>query len=244
VFRPLGSEYAGVPMRLTFAKIIALTALTYVGGCNPVFAPPMRSTHYGSPGRLKSGQAEVSGGFQILLVGGSAAAFALNDWLQLELGGDFSLIRDENWAIGFGGIRLTPLRRQAGSLFWAGDLEIGLGLGAGGIWCEQESDNGCYGDGLEWTDRFAYGGYFGAGLGLHIDFFSAFARGRVQISESTNIPYTIWLSVLGGIGFRIVDNLNLYLAGGYGFYRNDLDFVDGPLIEAGLSISFDVLDGN
>jgi hypothetical protein len=215
--------------------------------CVATYAPPIRSTHYGSPGRLQKGDWEIGGASTVFPSGGPQASVGITDWLALEVGGDIAQDGlgggDNSWIMGFAGARFTPLKKSFGSIELALDLELGAGGGVGGVVCLEKrlnegSEYCSEDDGLEWNDRAAFGGYTGVGFGLTFDFFSVFTRVRAQLTSATNIPMTTWLSEIGGIQFRLWKKVYLYAAGGGVQYFNSEDSKTGTIFEAGLSIKF------
>ena len=202
-------------------------------GCT-TFAPPLRSTHYGAPGRVDQGDIELGGatgapGFAPLY-GGPRLGYGLRDWVSIEAGGDFA--RD-GWALGYGGARLTLNPDRERKIHGAADLELGLGLGVGG---ETEA-----GDGRSWSERLAFGGYLGAGGGVHIAWFSLFGRGRVQSTAADGIPWTFWWSAVGGLQFALGRYVDLYGAvGAAGFHA--YEWGSGLIYDFGLMIHFDVAE--
>jgi hypothetical protein len=105
--------------------------------CNPTFAPPVRATHYGAPGRLQAGQLEIgatAGGTGGQSAGGPQLSYAIRDWVAIEGGSNLALTSEQqNWAMGYLGPRFTytPHRGQPSRLIL--DLELGVGGGVGGI---------------------------------------------------------------------------------------------------------------
>ncbi|MEZ4392645.1 MAG: hypothetical protein R3A48_16270 [Polyangiales bacterium] len=207
-----------------------------LGGCNASYAPPLRSTHYGLPGRLSSGQGELSVAAAIPHPHGSASlSIPVSDRVRVESTYDLS----DTWHLGSAGLRGTvPLDPR-----WSLDFEGGVGAGVGGERCGNDDESGhtCEAgaaDGLHASDRFAYGAYAGAGVGVRpwraLGFF---ARGRAQVSAATNTPVTAWGS--GVLGLELATGpLRTHLSGGVAVYSNRAETQSGGLIELGLSVPF------
>lgn len=219
-------------------KKLSLLALLAALGCNASYAPPIRSTHYGLPGRLRSGQGELAVAVAIPHThGGAALSIPVARDLRIEGSYDLS----ESWHVGSAGLRGT----LALSRLWTLDLEGGIGAGVGGERCANNPDvtHSCsagLADGQGHLDRFAYGGYLGAGIGLrpwHVVGF--FVRARSQLSASTNVPLTAWNSAVLGAEFAI-GPVRTSLSGGAAVYVNSAETEAGALIELGLSVPFDL----
>lgn len=239
--------------------LAAAVAAFVVAGCNPTFAPPVRSANYGPPGRLRAGEAEVGGAMTIPFVtGGPYFGLAVLDQLSVEVGGEFAAIAgneegESGWGLGWLGLRGT-LPYDAGDGFrLAVDLEAGGGLGVGGSLCDNahhsgdEWDTECpvgeQWDGVNWANRLAGGGYVGLGLGLTWDWFSTYLRTRHQFTKAENIPLTYWYTVSLGVDFLILDRFNIYASYGLAGYQNDYDEEPAwPFLgEIGMALKFDVL---
>ncbi len=184
----------------------------------PTFAPPIRTGHFGAPGRMAPGlgaaRATVGGEGQSKY-GGITVSIPVADGLRVEAGGDAT----EYSATGSAGVRYTHL---AGRL--AMDAELGFGAGAGGALCGNSGDTArpcpgsqrdtgtadvhppppLYPDGLGAWDRFAFGGYAGVGIGVRPwPWVEVYARGRLQLSRATHVPTTLWGTALGGVEFKL-----------------------------------------
>jgi hypothetical protein len=229
-------------MASTQARRIAWAALAlwttgWLGGCAATFAPPMQSTHYGAPGRLRIGEMEVRGAATIFGSGTGAAGIHLTDSLKLELAADAKLLDAEKWTVGTAGVRYT-FGGKAHNDWWAFDLEAGLGAGLGGVRDGDQTGDGGEVDEDAWLRRLAVGAYAGAGFGFHPwDFFALFLRARVQESFATCLPPTFWWSALAGLEVTL-SPVSLYLAAGIAGYENSVDSEYGFLPEVGLSVHF------
>ncbi|HOX46437.1 MAG TPA: hypothetical protein PK668_22730 [Myxococcota bacterium] len=222
--------------RIAWAAL-ALLGTSWLTGCAATFAPPMQSTHYGAPGRLRLGEMEVRGAATLFGSGTGAAGIHLTDSLKLELAGDAKLVDSEKWAVGTAGVRYTFGGKAHGD-WWAFDLEAGLGAGAGGVLDGDETGDGGEVDEDAWRERLAVGAYVGAGFGFHPwDFFALFLRARVQESFATCLPPTFWWSALAGIELTVFP-VSLYVAAGVAGYENSVESEIGVLPELGLSAHF------
>jgi hypothetical protein len=225
MWRSSGSR-RGALVLFVVASLVMLTVL------DCTFAPPIRSTHYGIPGKLQAGRIEVGGCAYPGPIGAAFVALSLSDLVQLEAGSNLS----PSWALGFAGLRLTLDRPLDGKGF-AADLEFGAGAGVGGEFYDYDDVSS-----VKWFDRFAYGGYLGAGLGNHLnENGGGFLRARVQVSKADLIPTTVWGSLLGGVQMTAHDLVNMSFGIGFGGYGNAEEGV-APifLIEFGLSIEFEI----
>lgn len=218
-----------------------LLCVAAMSGCNPRFAPPVRTSHYGAPGKLKSGQIEVGGAGNIFGTGGPELSYSLRDWLQIELGSDLSFLeKNPKWAMGWGGVRLTHTQNSTihANERMAWDIELGGGAGAGGENHCSSQETDCSFDSRAWSDRLAWGGYAGLGVGFHKSWYSLFLRARAQFTSASDIPATFWFSGMLGIGSQIANHFNWYLAGGGAGYTNSKDSEGGVLGEIGMSVQF------
>ena len=252
------------------ASALLLGTLGHGLACNPTFAPPVRAIHYGAPGRLQSGQLEVggsAGGFSVPTVGGPQIGYAIRDWVAIEAGGNLALVSEQqNWTMGYLGPRFTytPHRGRANRLIL--DLELGAGAGIGGTIngnvCSTNSTRagGSAGtpmpctatsptqgaipllwDGRQWSDRFAYGGYQGVGLGGRFHFFSLFVRARIEESAAQGVPLTLWPSVMGGFEFDAYHRFIIGGSVGYLGYFNQVESNSGVVYQINLAALFNLL---
>jgi hypothetical protein len=233
---PIETWILGHPTRI----FLGLTLLLALGvGCAPTLSPPMRSTHFGAPGRATSGEGlvQIAGTNQ-----GTAAptiSLPVADDLHVEIGGD-ARPTDEQWAMGSVGVRYTlgPPRGEDGrrpSTGPYGDVEFGLGAGVGGVGHDEDGEPV---DSRTAWERFAYGGYVGTGFGWRfLPWLAGFTRTRVQLTKATNLPETTWFSAMAGPELTW-GALSLHLGGGWAGYSNDDDADHGPLFEAGLGCRF------
>lgn len=224
--------------RRTTVRVVGALALSTLGACNASYAPPIRATHYGMPGRLSSGQGEVAVAAAIPDTHGSASV-ALPVARRLTVEGTYD--GAENFHVGSAGLRGTiPLGGP-----WSLDLEGGLGAGVGGERCGNNPDvtQTCaagQADGLGAFDRFAFGGYLGAGVGLRPWRVAGFfVRARTQVSSATGAPVTGWGSAVAGVEFR-AGPVRPYLAGGGYVLTNSAQTESNGIIELGLSVPFTV----
>lgn len=227
--------------RLSCALLIALAMS--LGACTS-FSPPLQSTHHGAPERLREGDLELQGAVSGFASDGGSApeygqgrvGYGVRDWVAVEGGGTFA--RDL-WAMAYAGPRVTLSPNRDEPIHAAADVELGLGLGAGGAIAappegEQPSDP------RPWNQRLAFGAYTGLGAGLHIHWFSVFARVRLQGSRADGLPASFWSSGVGGMQFRIKHTVDLFMAAGY-FNLATRDYAQyAGLYEFGVAVHFDV----
>ena len=199
--------------------------------CNPVFAPPIRSVHLGSPRPARPGAVEVSGAAGIPWGNGAATvsvSVAEGVWLDGSL--DMRYFEPEQWTIGNVGVRFVLFQEPNKITGFFADIELGAGAGAGGV----DDRDGQPTRDMDWQERFAYGAFAGLGAAYHVtSWFAWFARGRVQVSKAEFIPTTLWASGLTGPQFT-VGPVSLYLSCGVAYYLNEVDEEVGLLPEAGL----------
>jgi opacity protein-like surface antigen len=221
----------------SFVAAAASIAVLLAAACTPVYAPPIRSHHYGAPARLNAGDIEIAGGATYFGTGGPQVAVALTDRLQLEVGGEFALQR---WALGTAGLRATLYAPPPGEPGFLLDTELGAGLGAGGECAFNEQRNSCPEHGRAWHERLAGGGYAGLGLGARYAWFAWSLRGRAQVSRATGIPTTFWYSAMTGPQFTIMDHVMLYAGAGVAGYTNRHDDEFGFLVDAGIGVRWNL----
>lgn len=226
--------------RLCIASLVCLLL-----ACSPTFAPLVRATHSGSPGRLEAGELELSGaagGYALPTVGGPQIAYGLLDWLSIEAGGNLSLAENQaTWMMGYLGPRLTYAPNRKALVHFVSDLELGFGMGVGGVLhgnpapaCLGSCAQG--GDGLSWSDRLAYGSYQGIGLGGRFHWFSLFVRARVEASSARGVPLTLWPSAMLGIEFDWAHRVAIGAGGGYMGYMNSVDSTNGWFYQLNLTV--------
>lgn len=197
-------------------------------------APPVRTNHYGAPGRMEAGMVEAAAGidYGLELSGGPLVGYGISDAVSLEVGGE---VGDFPRAIGWLGARYTPLRPAGRKLAFVLDLETGAGAGVGGNRCV---DSVCESPALDWQ-RPAGGAYFGLGIGGKLAWFWPWLRVRTQVSGAEGVPVTSLTTAMIGVQFSISSLAHLY-AGTGGFVIVNQEF--GPaagwmLIDGGLSFT-------
>lgn len=224
------------------AGVAALVGLVWVtSACQPTFAPPPATTHYGAAGRLVPGEGEIAAAASN--AGGTLLGAAPLGPGTIELGAEGG----RSWALGLVGYRFHLLGKESEETYLAADWAVGVAAGLGGERCgNQDLAPGvtCDGDmvvpdGVDWHRRFAIGGYISPGVALHFDWFVLFFRTTLQVATARAVPPTFWASALFGAEVR-VGPVRLYLGLGGGLYTNDSDSNGGGLIELGGSIPFDV----
>jgi hypothetical protein len=214
-----------------------LALVVALAGCNPVYAPPLRGTQYGVPGRLDGDHHEVnltSGGvYSPPLVVNPSAGFAINRWVAIELGGNLAVVGDK-FALGWVGPRFTWQPRRGNKVRFVADLESGVGAGVGGV------DDSCVGPHAcpNAFGRLAYGGYQGFGFGFRAGWFGLAIRARLEETITDGIPLTLWPSVSGHIETAIGRNVALYSGGGYIGYYNRISMFAGFFYQFGMAVLF------
>lgn len=214
--------------------------------CNPTYAPPVRSTHMGAPGRLQPGMTGLADGVGLYLNNGPTLSVGLGDApVHLELGGDFAR---SAWAMGSIGVRYTLSDRERLNDGWFGagpsfDAELGVGAGVGGERGTSQPGTAPSGaEPVDWDERRAYGGYGGVGFGWHVcRWFSPWMRTRAQLTTAEQVPHTVWLSGMAG-GELDFGPVAIYTGIGGAGYLNRIDEEGGLLFEGGLSIHLGPFD--
>jgi len=238
-------------MQTTWHLVVAsVMVLSSICACSPVYSPPIRSTHYGAPGRLDPGDGEVAAAGSMYGNGTLTGGIPVSKNLRLEVGADGGM-NTGKWILGVAGLRWTvPIgNRQAPEVAiadtpykrkgWFMDVEGGFGLGVGGELYEDDGEPSHLDTeiGTPW-DRFAGGVYTGLGFGFWAkDWLSLFGRARFQVTAAQGLPDTVWYSSVLGVEFR-PSPVSIYLGTGLGGYVNSKDQDSNVLAEAGLSVSF------
>jgi hypothetical protein len=221
---------------LLWAGFVAIAA-----GCNPTFAPPPQSTHYGAAGRAETGQGELVAAIGSRGNGAVSVGLPLGPQASVELGADLG----RSWVLGQAGLRFRLFEEGKGTLRFAGDATVGGAFGRGGELCGNQAPDGdvnCDGtapgvDGDAWHDRLAGGAWMGGGIALHIDWFTPFLRTSLRVAKATEVPTTIWVSAMAGFEIELL-GIDLYAGLGIAAYQNELDDNSTLFLEAGLSIPF------
>ncbi len=217
---------------------IALLSLSLTSACYSI-APPIRMAHQGAPGRLGQGTYDIASAVTSVS-GGETLGYGITEAIGVE-GGIESNFTDS--AIGFAGVRYTPLRAGRRKIAFVLDLEGGLGAGVGGTKCDAERL--CSGPAQD-IRRAAGGGYVGLGLGAKIHFFSPYLRIRQQLSAAEGVPLTSYTSALIGAQFALFESVHLwagtgvlYLVTSEGNDNVESGFFGGWLTyDVGVSIAF------
>ena len=225
----------------------ALLLLALAGmACNPTYAPPVWSVHYGAPGRPLSGRGQAAFNTNRHLTGGPGATFHVVQGLQLEAGTESMFVHSgEGWILGRVGARYTFNRRavldgRPQGRGWAFDLEAGGGFGAGGE--HRDDPKEAYEDCDDPQDRLAGGLYVGGGVGYHVfRWLAFFARAREQFTRADGIPWTFWTTAVAGPEFTF-GPAHLHLAAGYFRYDNSADAEQDWILEGGIAFRFDYKD--
>lgn len=229
-------------------------------GCAPNFAPPARIDHSGAPGRQKRGNFGVETVIGVAPdsqsdagdteIGGTLlASYGINEKFAIQTGYQFT---PDAWHMAVLGIRYTPfppnLKKPLPDFLL--DLEVGQGLGVGGVKHEKNPDDD---ESYEVGDpfkRFAVGVYCGFGIGLGLRIVDIFIRARVQYVKAIDLETTVWVSGAGGIQLNLPYGVRLYSAVGGGFYYNDEDQgnlsfpIGGLIVEGGISYHFQLVHKN
>ncbi len=230
-------------MRCTLPSCLAVAVA--LGGCNAYYAPPVRAFQYGAPARLEAGRVEVggtAGGFAIPDIGGPHVGVGITDAVAIEAGGNFWLDAGrQSWAMGWLGPRFSYAPHRERRVHFIGDLELGAGVGVGGVRDSNSSlsDHCMDCDGRSGLDRLAGGGYGGIGLGVQIAWVSLYARARVEMSTADNVPTTVWPSASVGAEFNYRKKFAVTIGGGYIGYVNGSDHIDAWFYQLGAVMFFD-----
>ncbi len=218
--------------------LVPIVAMATIA-CGPTYAPPVRSGHHGTPGRMQQGHMEIAGDVAgpagSPSMGGLSTGVVVEDWLEIQTGVDASLLNEDlSWTMGWMGLALTGRQGPV-----AMEVEVGLGGGAGGQYCEYIDD--CKDRSGPWYRRPAFGAYFGAGVGLHLKWFSFFGRMRFQVSNARDVPTTMWASGVAGVQISILRSFHIHFGAGRGGYWNEKESMTFDILDMGVSISFNVI---
>ena len=163
--------------------------------------------------------------------------------VALEAGANLS--PDQKWSMAFLGSRSSwaPMQRESSSVVI--DLELGAGLGRGGRLdgydVARRWPTGPV-DGLDPTERTAFGGYGGVGVAWRYEFLAAYARARVEVTSATHVPVTFWPSAIAGVELDLWHRLRVSAAAGYVGYINASQNNHGWLYQAAVTVPFKVGD--
>ncbi|MFO7563321.1 MAG: hypothetical protein R6X02_11820 [Enhygromyxa sp.] len=152
----------------------------------------------------------------------------MSDAVALEAGSE---IGSSHRAMGYAGVRYTPLRPEGRDFAFTLDLEGGAGAGVGGHRCDA---GGCESAAQNWR-RPAGGGYLGIGIGGKIKWFSPWLRLRTQASGAEGVPITSLTTAGAGVQFSIARLAHIYLGTGAYLLANEnitwwgWNYVDGGL---------------
>jgi hypothetical protein len=154
------------------------------------------------------------------------------------------------------GVRVSPWPavNQNPKVQFLNDLEMGFGLGVGGEFeCDEEKED-CVSDGLDWEQRFAYGGYVGTGIGVgfthwkgsnHVLDFDIYARVRMSFAKAEGAPYTTWIVWGPGIQIRINRIFRLWYMYPFSHHWNGHERMTGWYFgEIGLGFDFDLISSS
>lgn len=233
---------------LALGLAFALTACKGGGGPGRgTYTPLIRSATFGAPGHLHGGDVELDvdiatgGAYEAGVLAGLAPglAYAPTDWLALEAGAEIMV---ETAALGYAGIRFTPVTYESIDRGTAFDFAFGGGSGVGGRLCGNQVndwydehvepqprtlDEGPCPSDVQWDDkpyedRFAIGSYFELGIGYRVNrWLTYFWRPRFQASWAAGVPETLWGSFVFGPHIRIVPGFEIHFSGGPLLYYND-----------------------
>jgi hypothetical protein len=192
-----------------FQRLLLPTLAPLLFACISV-GPPIRASHYGAPGRMEAGMVEASGNVtwaDAEIAGGPMVGYGVSEAVAVEGGGE---VGSNQRAIGYAGVRYTPLRPNGRSRAFVLDLESGAGAGVGGTRCVNSV---CDSPRMDWS-RPAGGGYLGIGIGGKINWFSPWLRLRTQASVAKDVPITSITSAGAGVQFSIASLAHIYMGTG------------------------------
>lgn len=221
-------------MRAVLSRLVVALSLITLSGCVSI-APPVRTGHYGAPGRMEVGMVElgVGGNNAAESSGNATLGYAVTDLVTIEAGGEMSPFR----SIGYLGARVTPLRPEGRARAFVLDLEGGAGAGVGGQRCDETGD--CESREQNFH-RPAGGGYVGLGLGGKFDFFSVWLRVRSQASGAEGVPITSLTTAMLGIQFSIANLAHIYVGSGGFVITNELLGTEGGWLRIDGGLSFTI----
>lgn len=165
------------------------------------------------------------------IAGGPMIGYGIIDALAVEAGAEAG---SSERAIGYAGVRYTPLRPEGRDFAFVLDLEGGVGAGVGGSDDCDPIVETCM---SSWR-RPAGGGYLGVGIGGKIKWFSPWLRVRSQASLAEDVPLTSLTTLGGGVQFSIARLAHIYLGTGAYFLVNPYHrFWGWSYIDGGLSFT-------
>jgi hypothetical protein len=215
------------------ARFFVVGASAFLSACVSV-GPPIRTSHYGAPGRMDAGMVEASGNVtwaDIELAAGPMLGYGITEKVAVEGGAE---IAPDVRAMGYAGVRYTPLHPQGRSRAFVLDVESGMGAGAGGVRCD---NTGCESTAQNFR-RPAGGGYVGIGIGGKIKWFSPYLRLRTQASLAEGIPITSLSTATAGVQFSIRSLVHFYLGTGvYLLANQNTTFWGWGYVDGGLSFT-------
>jgi len=204
--------------------------LVGLAACSPTYAPPIHTIQGGEPRpafeSFMVDVADVDG-----VIPGTSGRIPVTQHLAAEVGGDvaarFSRDIEATWKMAHAGLRAATAVKGA-----AADVELGGGVGSGGVYRSTD------GDGSDGSTALAWGGYLGGGLGRRGELVGAYVRTRVQLSASRDdrLPLTRWGSAVGGIEIGDDSGPRFRIAAGVLAYDNQTDAGAAPMVEIGLEL--------
>jgi hypothetical protein len=208
----------------------SVTGLVALAACSPTYAPPVHTVQGGAPRpAFESFMVDVADVDAV--IPGAAGRIPVTRHLAVEVGGDvagrFSRDIEANWKMAHGGL-CAASAVGGGAL----DVELGGGIGSGGVYRSADRD------GSDGSSALAWGGYLGGGYGRHGELVGAFIRTRAQLSASRDdrLPLTRWGSAALGIQIGTDSGPRFRVAAGVLAYDNQRDAGAAPLVEIGLEL--------
>lgn len=208
-------------------------ALVLASGC-ATYAPPLRTTSPGAPGRVQEREMEVGGAAggtaSAPVAGGPQMGYGIRNWVAIEAGGE---IIPGTGALGWVGPRFTVDPWRGARYRPVVDFELQGGAGVGG---ETQAE----GDDMHWTARPAGGGAAGIGFAYHLGRFAPYARARVSLTAAEQIPVTAWTILTAGAQWRFANTFDLFADVGYARFDNAADSAFGLAYRFGFAVLFSV----
>jgi len=218
-------------------------------GCHPAYSSPIRVFNNTPPGRMKQQTIEITAAGLYPPGGAFSFDYALLDYLELRLGGDYLPHTMGTASLGWHA-SFWPAVRQESTVKFLNEIQLGFGGGVGGE-CDQEVEYCQQWPEKDWQDRLLLGMWVGAGLGLGIDVskrkglvwdleIDIYLHWRFQYTDAKYAPATLWHTYGPGLAFRMQRFVRVYFSWAFVNYDNEAQTAMYGGFEFGLSFTFDL----
>ena len=229
--------------------LLLLCCLGMFEGCHPAYSSPIRVFNNTPPGRMKQQTIEITAAGLYPPGGAFSFDYALLDYLELRLGGDYLPYTMGTASLGWHA-SFWPAVRQESTVKFLNEIQLGFGGGVGGE-CDQEVEYCQQWPDKDWQDRLLLGMWVGAGVGLGIDVskrkglvwdleIDIYLHWRFQYTDAKYAPATLWHTYGPGLAFRMQRFVRVYFSWAFVNYDNEIDSAIYGGFEFGLSFTFDL----